>query len=858
MDLSNADCVLIMGSNMAENHPVGFRFVMEAREKGAEVIHVDPRFTRTSASATRYVALRSGSDIVFLGALVNHVLQNENDFREYVVHYTNAAAILPEGYVDAEDNDGLFSGLIEPHDGSAGDSEAGGAASSHSAMAQEGSASGAQGRSGAQGHGAVHYDPGEGRWGYGQADPAGPGFNIQTDPTLQHPRCVYQVLRRHFARYTPEMVERVCGTPRAQFLAVAEALVRNSGPERTAVICYAVGWTQQSVGPQIIRAAGILQLLLGNIGRPGGGIMALRGHASIQGSTDIPTLYDLLPGYIPQPLAGKSHKDLEAYLAASTMPRGVWHNFPAYFVSLMKAWYGAAATPENDFAYEHLPKRTGDHSQQAALAGMLDGRVKGYLVLGQNPAAGNTNSGLARRALAHLDWMVVRDLFETETASFWYKAEGADPAAIKTEIILFPAAASAEKEGTFTNTQRLLQYHDKAVDPPGDARSETWFMYHLGVRMKALYRDSTLPRDRPIRDLTWDYAPDPEKNARFRVRDEPDVEKVLREVNGYHLGPDGERGPQLKDFGECKADGSTACGAWIYSGVMPEEGNMARRRTSAAPTFREWGFAWPKNIRILYNRASAAPDGQPWSERKKYMWWDGEAGTWAGPDVPDFPPRTSPDYRPSPQAEGVDGIAGDSPFQLKPDGKAWLFAPSGMADGPLPTFYEPTESPERNPVHRQQDNPLVKRFDNLPGNLKSEPGDPRFPYVLTTFRVTEHHVSGQMSRWSGWLSELQPELYLEISPELAGQLGVEHRGWVTVETPRAAIEARAMVTSRLRPFDLDGRVLHQVALPFHFGYSGKVTGDITNDLLSLTEEPNVAINETKALVCNVRPGRRPR
>jgi formate dehydrogenase major subunit len=852
MDLSNADCVLIMGSNMAENHPVGFRFVMEAREKGAEVIHVDPRFTRTSASATRYVAMRSGSDIVFLGALINHVLQGDHDFRDYVVAYTNAAAILPEGFVDAEDHGGVFSGLIDASDPGAGDGEAGESGVSQTALAHEGG-------SDSHGHGEVHYDPEQGHWGYGQADPASPGFSIPTDPTLQHPRCVFQVLKRHFARYTPEMVERVCGTPRKDFEAVAEALVTNSGRERTTVICYSVGWTQQSVGPQIIRAASILQLLLGNVGRPGGGIMALRGHASIQGSTDIPTLYDLLPGYIPQPLAGKSHRDLAAFLDSGTLPRGLWKNFPSYVISLLKAWYGEAATATNDYAYEYLPKRTGDHSQQAALASMLDGKVRGYLVLGQNPAAGNTNAGLVRKGLAHLDWMVVRDLFETETASFWYRSPGVDPARVKTEVILMPAAASAEKDGTFTNTQRLLQFHDKAVDPPGDARSETWFMYHLGVRLKQLYAGSERERDAPIRDLTWDYAPDPKKNEKFSVKDEPDVEAVVAEINGYQLEPGGRRGAQLKDFSECRADGTTACGAWIYSGVMPAKGqNLARRRTAGAPTHQEWGFAWPKNIRILYNRASADPDGLPWSARKAYMRWDAGQGRWSGPDTPDFPPGTAPDYGPAPTAEGLEGIGGDSPFQLKPDGKAWLFAPSGMADGPLPTYYEPTEAPEQNPLYDQQDNPLTRRFDGVEGNPKAAVSDPRYPYVLTTFRVTEHHVSGQMSRWSGWLSELQPELFLEISPELAADLGVEHGGWVTVKTPRATIEARAMVTARLRPFDLGGRVQHQVALPFHFGYSGRVVGDIANDLLSLTEEPNVAINETKSLVCDVRPGRRKR
>ncbi|MEA2683427.1 MAG: formate dehydrogenase major subunit [Chloroflexota bacterium] len=852
MDLANADCVLVMGSNMAENHPVGFRFVMEAREKGAEVIHVDPRFTRTSAAATRYVPMRSGSDIVFLGALVNHVLTNEADFRPYVVHYTNATAILPEEYVDAEDGGGLFSGLVRPDQGSGDGGEAPSGVST-TAMAHEGAGTHAHG------HGQVHYDPREGHWGYGQADPAGPAFSIDTDPTLQHQRCVYQVLKRHFARYTPEMVERVCGTPRVDFEAVADAMVRNSGPERTTVVCYAVGWTQQSVGPQIIRTAGILQLLLGNIGRPGGGILALRGHASIQGSTDIPTLYDLLPGYIPQPLAGEEHKDLAAFLKAGTLPRGLWSSFPAYFISLLKAWYGPAATAENDFAYEHLPKRTGDHSQQATFATMLEDRVKGYLVLGQNPAAGNTNARLVRGALEHLDWMVVRDLFETETASFWYRSPGVDPLRVKTEVILMPAAASAEKDGTFTNTQRLLQYHDKAVDPPGDARSETWFMYHLGVRLKELYHGSSLPRDRPILDLTWDYAPNPEKNARFRLKDEPDVERIIAEINGYRLDPESGRRRQLQDFTECRDDGSTACGAWIYSGVMPDEGvNNARRRKGRPPTFPEWGFAWPKNIRMLYNRASADPSGKPWSERKRYVWWDEAAGSWTGLDTPDFPVKTRPDHVPAATAAGLDGIAGDSPFQAKPDGKGWLFAPSGMADGPLPTFYEPTETSERNAVYAQQDNPMVKRFDDLDGNRKAQPADPAYPYVLTTFRVTEHHVSGQMSRWSGWLSELQPELYLEISPELAHELGIEHRGWVTVETPRARVEARAMVTARIRPFEVAGRTLHQVAIPFHFGYAGRVTGDIANDLLALTEEPNVAINETKALVCNVRPGRRPR
>jgi formate dehydrogenase major subunit len=819
MDLRNADSILIMGSNMAENHPVGFRFVMEARERGAEVIHVDPRFTRTSASASKYVPLRSGSDIVFLGGLINYVLQHDLSFRDYVVSYTNAAAILDGGYVDAEDYGGLFSGLVSDDQ--------------------------------------THYDPGKGKWSYGEDASAGKDYKIERDETLEHPRCVFQVLTRHYSRYTPEMVERACGTPRADFEYVARTLAANSGRERTGVICYAVGWTQQSVGPQIIRAAAMLQLLLGNIGRPGGGILALRGHASIQGSTDIPTLYDLLPGYLPQPLAGGSHRDLGSYCAAGRQPRGSWNNFPAYAISLLKAWYGADALPGNDFGFNWIPKRTGDHSEQATFGEMLQDLCRGYLVLGQNPAAGNTNARLVREALKHLDWMVVRDLFETETASFWYRAPGAVPSQIKTEVILMPAAASAEKDGCFTNTMRLVQYHHKAVDPPGDARSESWFMYHLGLRLKQLYRDSSRARDRGIAALTWDYAPSPEANARFRIKDEPDVEKVLAEINGWHVGADGGRGDQLADFEELKDDGSTACGTWIYCGVMPAKGqNQAAARDGAGPTHRGWAFAWPRNTRILYNRASADPAGRPWSARKQYVWWDEGEGQWTGVDNPDFPRDKEPGYRPRPEAEGLEGIAGDSPFTLKPDGKGWLFAPTGLVDGPLPTFYEPTEAPDDNPLYEQQENPLARRFDDLPMNLKIDPGDPYFPHVLTTFRLTEHHVSGQMSRWNSWLAELQPEMFVEISPELARSLGIVNGGWATLTTPRGQIEARALVTGRIRPFEVNGRTLHQVAIPFHFGYAGGVRGEIANDLLSLTEEPNVAINETKALMCHVRAGRK--
>src|SRR5256712_3578066 len=484
-----------MGSNMAENHPVGFRWPMKAGERGAPIIHVDPRFSRTSAAANLHVPIRSGSDIAFLGGLINYVLSHELWFQEYVLAYTNASSIINDQYVDAEDNGGVFSGY-DPRSGT--------------------------------------YD--NSSWAY-----TGPPQGATRDETLQHPRCVFQILKRHYARYTPEMVEQVCGTPTDLFLQVADVLAKNSGRERTSAICYAVGWTQQSYGAQIIRAAGILQLLLGNVGRPGGGIMALRGHASIQGSTDVPTLFDLLPGYLPHPAAFKGDDTLELYMRESAVRGGYWSNLPKFVVSLLKAWYGAAATVENEFGYQWIPKLTGDHSHISTSAAMADGKVKGFVVFGQNPASGSAHAGLQRKALTQLDWMVAIDLYETETAAFWYAApEGWKPADIKTEVFLLPTAGPPEKEGTFTNTQRLLQFHDKAVDPPGDARSDLWYVYHLGRRLKDLYRGSTNPRDQGLLNLTWDYLPE-RPDPQWRIKDGPSDETGLMEVDGHNL-PDRKQG----------------------------------------------------------------------------------------------------------------------------------------------------------------------------------------------------------------------------------------------------------------------------------------------------------------------------
>ena len=834
-DLSNADAILIMGSSMAENHPVGFQWVVEAREKGATIIHVDPRYTRTSAMADIWVPLRAGSDIIFLGALVRYVLENNREFREYVTHYTNAATILREDFRDTEDLDGFFSGWnsekqkYDPetwlYQGS-----------------PEKKAAVKPGHSKAGG--------GHGKDRGGEAEEAG---KFDSDPTLQHPRCVFQVLKRHFERYTPEMVERYCGVSQDVFLKIANTFTSASGPDKTAAICYAVGWAQHSKGVQIIRTAAILQLLLGNIGRPGGGILALRGHASIQGSTDIPTLYDILPGYLPMPFFEADSRKLKSYIKKHSARTGLWSGFDKYFISLMKAYYGDNATKENDWGFDWLPRVTGDHSHFGYWLDMADGKLDGLLVMGQNPAVGASNGRLERKAMAKLKWLVVRDMVETETASFWYASPEVElgelsPDKIGTEVFLFPAAGTAEKEGTFTNTQRLLQYREKAVDPPGDARSETWFIYHLGRRMKSKAEKDPRARNDGLRALTWNY-PTEGKNA------EPKVTEVLKEINGYSLP---ER-TQLQHIKDLKNDGSTACGAWIYCGVFPKEDcNRANERQPKDLLGHGWGFAWPNDCRIIYNRASARPDGQPWSERKKLVWWDENKKEWTGLDHPDYDKKMAPDMPADLQhGHGTDALGGAKPFTLHPDGVGWLYVPSGLKDGPLPTHYEPLESILENPLYDQQTNPAADR-KKRPDNPYAAPHDARFPYILTTYRLTEHHTAGGMSRYLSHLSELQPELFTEVSPELAGEIGLEHGDWATIMTPRAIIEARVMVTSRMRPLHVDGRTVHQVGLPYHWGYRGNVTGDVVNDLLVISEEPNVRIMETKALVCSIIPGRRER
>jgi formate dehydrogenase major subunit len=846
---------MIMGSNMAECHPVAFRWPLKAKtDRGAVLMHVDPRFTRTSALCNIHVPIRSGTDIVFLGGLITYVINSkrwntDSFFREYVVNYTNAAILINPDFKDAEDMDGVFSGL---------------SADGKKYLMQS--------------------------WSYQRNRAPKPSVTEaktftdlllqripgrpKTDPTLRNTLSVFQIVKRHYSRYTPEMVERVCGCPKEMFLKVAETLLNNSGRDRTSNITYAVGWTQHTVGVQIIRTAAMLQALLGNIGRPGGGVLALRGHATIQGSTDIATLYHSLPGYLNMPDARKRHDTLKDFILTEAAPvsTSYWGNYPKFAVSYFKAQFGDAATKENDYGYDYYPKITGDHSHLPMFVHMMEGQIKGFLCVGQNPAVGGQNARFQRKALAKLDWMLVRDFYENETAAFWrnspeIKSGELKTADIKTEIIFLPSATVPEMKGSFTNTQRLLQYYEKAADPPDDCRGNLWFTYHLGKKLKALYKSSSNPLDWAIRNLVWDYEPEPSEVASWKIKDEPSAYKVLKEINGYAWG---DKKP-VPSFANLKEDGSTVCGAWIYTGVIPEEGkNLSASRKADNWISPHWGFAWPANRHIMYNRASADLNGNPWSEKKKLVYWDPNAdtgsmdangkpvlGKWVSPSGEgiDFAPTKAPGSKGRDNGLAFDWLAGNDPFIMRPDGKAWLFAPFGIVDGPMPTHYEPYESPVRNIMYRQQSNPLAIVW-NVAGNPYHAVADPKYPIVVSTYRLTEHYLSGAMSRWLPWLSELMPELFCEISPELAQEKGIKNGEFMTIETARGVVQARALVTRRMQPFIIDGKPIHQIGLPWHWGWQGTAQGDVVNNLSALVADPNVTIHEGKVFTCNVRAGKR--
>jgi formate dehydrogenase major subunit len=790
------------------------------------------------------VPIRAGTDVAFLGGIVNYIFEREAWFEEYVRHYTNGPVILKPEFLDTEDASGFFSGW-NPDDSAYGIETWGYNKTSGEATA--GKSEQTADVSGNQAHGA-HGMKLEG------------GEPPDYDDTMQDEHCILQVVRRHFQRYTPETVSEICGCSPEDVVKVARALCENSGRERTSAIVYSVGWTHHTVGVQNIRAASIIQLLLGNIGRPGGGILALRGHANIQGSTDLPTLFDILPGYIPMPHP-QSHPTLDTFVELNGPDTGAWGNLRPYIVSLLKAWWGDAATEENDFCFDRLPRINGDHSHYAMMLKMLDGGVQGMLCVGQNPAVGSANGRLIRAALAKLDWLVVRDFAPNESALFWRDSPEHESGEVRaqdiaTEVFFLPAAAHTEKDGSYTNTQRLLQWHHKACEPPGDARSDLQWIHQLGNVIREKLAGSDQPRDRAVLDLTWHYP----LQGRH---DEPDAEAILQEISGRQAD-----GTFLESYDALKGDGSTTCGSWIHCGVYKDGVNQAARKkphTEQNWIAHEWGWAWPKDTRIIYNRASADADGKPWSERKRYVWWDTDQEQWATlGDSPDFPPTKQPDYRPPRDAKQMEAIAGDKPFILHPDGRGWLYAPAGLVDGPLPAHYEPQESPFSNLLYAQQQNPTRQVFhrpENAYHPIDGEPGAEVFPFVLATYRLTEHHTAGGMSRTVPYLAELQPEFFVEVSPQLAAERGLTHADWATVVTARNAIEARVMVTARIKPLQIGSdppRTMHLVGAPYHWGGVGIVTGDSANELLPLALDNNVHISEYKVSTCDIRPGRRPR
>ena len=802
-DLQHADCIVIEGSNFAEAHPVGFQWVMEAKLRGARIIHVDPRFTRTTAVADKHIPIRAGSDIALLGGVIHHVLRTDAWFHEYVLHYTNAATLVREDFQDTDELDGVFSGLedVPEHPTGKGYDEVSWQYDGSVVAAASGSRD-LTGTVDETGEAERHTPP-------------------TRDETLQHPRCVINVLKRHYARYTPEMVQEVTGISPEDFAYLCDSVVENSGPERTTAFAYAVGWTQHTTGSQYIRTAGILQLLLGNIGRPGGGIMALRGHASIQGSSDIPTLYDTLPGYLPTPKAA-SHPDLDAYIEAGKAEVGFWANMRSYLVSLLKAYYGENATADNDFGFGFLPRIDGPLGTYQTVEKQLKGECKGYFLMGENPAVGSANAKAQRMGMANLDWLVVRDFSLIESATWW--KDGPEIATgemrtadVKTEVFFFPAAAHTEKAGTFTNTNRMLQWHAEAVEPADDQRSDLWFVHHLGRMVLDRLQATGLERDRGALALDWDYET-------HGPLDEPSAEDVLREINGY--GPDG----LLPAYTELKDDGSTSCGAWIYCGVYAGGVNHSALRHRAPESDwlgHEWGWVWPANRRILYNRASAKPDGSPWSERKALVWWDAEKGDWTGHDVPDVVAGHAPDYVPEPGATGPAGLRGDDPFIMQSDGKGWLYAPVGLLDGPMPTHYEPQDSPFDNAALRPAPQPGARGRSTSVLNPLHPSGSERGRRGLPLRR--DDLPADRALHRGGHDAVVALPRRAAAGDVLRGRAGARGRARSGATAtgrrsspPAASIETRVLVTERDARRMTVGRDagMHQIGLPYHWGRNG--------------------------------------
>lgn len=799
VDIKNADVVLIMGGNAAEAHPCGFKWVTEAKaHNNAKLIVVDPRFNRSASVADVYAPIRTGTDIVFLGGVIKYLLDTNQIQHEYVKNYTDMSFLVDENFSFDE---GIFSGYDEE---------------------------------------TSHYD--KSTWEY-QLDDQG---EVIADPSLRHPRCVYQLLKEHYQQYTPEMIERVCGTPAAKFKQVCELLASTHTPDRAGTILYALGWTQHSIGSQIIRTGAMMQLLLGNIGIAGGGMNALRGHSNIQGLTDLGLMTNLLPGYLTLP--NEAEQDFDGYIAKRAKQplrknqMSYWQHYKRFHISLAKAWWGKHAQPENDYQYNFFPKLDKPYDMLQVYELMNQGKMNGYICQGFNPLAAAPNKAKMIKSLSQLKFMVIMDPLVTETSEFWRNAgesNNVNPAEIQTEVYRLPTSCFAEEDGTLVNSGRWLQWHWKATDPPGEAKTDIEIMATLYQHIRGLYEHEGGTFADPITQLSWPYA-----NPNF-----PTAEELAKELNGRALTDltDGEgkvirkAGEQLSSFAEMRDDGSTLGGCWIYSGSWTEEGNMMARRDSSDPTgigqTLNWAWAWPANRRVLYNRASCDVQGKPFDASRSLVHWDGVK--WAGADVPDFKGNEQPE----------DGMG---PFIMNPEGVARFFARDNMAEGPFPTHYEPFETPlGYNPLfkdnHRATNNPAARLFADDRAELGTVD---KFPYVGTTYRLTEH-----FHYWSKNVllnAVIQPEQFVEIGAELAKELHIAEGDTVKVSSNRGYIKAKAVVTKRIRGMDVDGTRVHHIGIPIHWGFVGVTQpGFLANTLTPSVGDANSQTPEFKSFLVNV-------
>ena len=796
-DIKNTDLVIIMGGNAAEAHPCGFKWVTEAKaNRGAKLIVVDPRFTRSASVADVYAPIRQGSDIAFLLGVINYCIQNDKVHWDYVKTFTNAPYLVKDGFGY---EDGLFSGYDE-----------------------------------------ARRDYNRSTWDY----QLGPDGYVVSDESLRNPRCVWGLLKSHVAVYTPEMVERICGTPKDKFLKVAAMIAETSSPTKTMTSMYALGWTQHSKGSQNIRAMAMLQLILGNIGVSGGGMNALRGHSNIQGLTDLGLMSNLLPGYLTLPT--DKEVDLNSYMSSRQFKplrpnqTSYWQNYRKFFVSFQKAMWDSAATAENSFAYDYLPKLDlPSYDVLRAFELMHQGKMNGYFCQGFNPLLAVPNRRKLTAALSKLKYLVTMDPLETETARFWEnhgEYNQVNPSQINTEVIQLPSTCFAEDEGSLTNSGRWLQWHWAGGTPPGEAKRDNWIMAQLFVRLKTLYQKEGGPVPEPILNLRWAY-----ENP-----GEPTADELAKEINGYVVedvvDPNDpthmvlQKGKQVASFAVLRDDGKTACGCWVYSGCYTEAGNNMARRDNSDPDdagfYLKWAFAWPLNRRILYNRCSADLSGQPWDPTRKVIAWNGQS--WSGYDVPDIAPNAKPD------------VVG--PFIMNPEGTARLFTRAMMRDGPFPAHYEPFESPIANPIApRVRGNPVARVFR---GDMEQF-GDPgEFPYAATSYRLTEHfHYWTKHNRVN---AALQPEFFVEISEDLAREKGIAPGGWVRVFSKRGSVTAKAVVTKRIRTLTCDGQRVHIVGIPLHWGFIGVTKkGFGPNSLTPYVGDANIETPEYKAFLVDI-------